>query len=105
MADSSWLPGCLVASPDGSVYNPQGLKCYHWTQGGFHIVLGHYRSFYTSDLKPLSQFAADLMTGVPVQTVYFDVDPDNNSSAIAAETSPFSWANSTMANDKWTNPN
>lgn len=107
--DLEWLilHGCqavITANEDGSAYNPMGLNCFHWTQGGFHIVLGHYRSYYTSSLKSLSQFASDLLNGVPVQTAYFDVDPDKNSSAIAAETSPFTWQASTMANDRWTNP-
>jgi len=64
--DLEWLilHGCqavITANEDGSAYNSMGLKCFHWTQGGFHIVLGHYRSYYTSDLKPLTQFAADLL--------------------------------------------
>lgn len=107
--DLEWLilHGCqavITANESGTNYNSMGLKCFHWTQGKFHIVLGHYRSFYTTDLKSLNQFAIDLMAGVPVQTAYFDVDPDNNSSAIAAEPYPFpGWSASTMANDKWTN--
>lgn len=105
--DLEWLflHGCqavIVANEDGTAYNPMGLNCFHWTQGGFHIVLGHYRSYYTSDLMPLVQMAIDLRVGVPVQEAYFDVDPDNNTSAIAAEKNPFpGWPNSTMETDKW----
>jgi hypothetical protein len=87
-----------------------GLRCFHWVQGKFHIVLGHYRSFSTGLLQPLSGFAIDLLNGVPVQEAYFDVDPQSEpyrgySSAIAAEANPFpGWENSTMATDKWTDP-
>lgn len=106
--DLEWLilHGCqavITANEDGS-YNPLGLSAFHWVQGKFHIVLGHYKSYYTSDLQPLAGFAYDLKSGVPIQTAYFDVDPDNNTSAIASETSPFNWANSIMATDRWGNP-
>jgi hypothetical protein len=106
--DLEWLilHGCqavITANEDGS-YNPLGLSAFHWVQGKFHIVLGHYKSYYTSDLQPLSGFAYDLKSGVPIQTAYFDVDPDNNTSAIASETSPFNWATSIMATDRWGNP-
>jgi len=108
--DLEWLilHGCqavITANEDGTTYNPMGLQCFHWTQGKWHIVLGHYRSFSTLSLKSLAGFALDLLNGVPVQEAYFDVDPDFNSSAIAAEANPFpGWANSTMANDKWADP-
>lgn len=108
--DLEWLilHGCqsvIVANEDGTVYNPMGINCFHWTQGGFHIVLGHYRSFYSSDFLPLHQMAFDLRIGVTVQEAYFDVDPDNNTSAIAAEKNPFpGWSNSTMETDKWSDP-
>lgn len=107
--DLEWLilHGCqavITANEDGT-YNPMGLQCFHWTQGKWHIILGHYLSFSTGALKPLDQFATDLLNGVPVQRAYFDVDPAHNSSAIAAEAYPFQgWTNSTMDNDKWTDP-
>lgn len=107
--DLEWLilHGCqavITANMDGSD-NSMALRCFHWVQGSFHIVLGHYRSYYTSQLRPLAGFALDLLNGVPVQEAYFDVDPDRNSSAIAAEANPFpGWANSTMARDRWTSP-
>lgn len=98
------LHGCqavITANQNGS-YNDMGLRCFHWTQGSWHIILGHYKSFGTSQLVSLVGFAYDLIAGVPVQEAYFDVDPANNSSAIAAEADPFpGWANSTMVNDKW----
>jgi hypothetical protein len=55
-------------------------------------------------MRPLASFAYDLLANVPIQTAYFDTDPSLNTSAIAAETPPFSWANSTMVNDKWGHP-
>ena len=100
------LYGCqavITANENGMTYNSMGLRCFHWTQGKWHIILGHYRSYFTSSLKPLDTFAYDLLAGVPVQEAYFDTDPDMNSSAIAAEEYPFpGWAASTMVNDKWT---
>lgn len=100
------LHGCqavITANEDGS-YNPLALHAFHWVQGKFHIILGHYKSYYTSQLQPLAGFAYDLKSGVPIQTAYFDVDPDNNSSAIASETSPFVWADSIMETDRWGHP-
>jgi hypothetical protein len=104
--DLEWLilHGCqavITANMDGS-YNSLGLSCFHWVQGKFHIVMGHYKSYYCSQMQPLASFAYDLMDSVPIQTAYFDTDPDWNTSAIAAEKFPFEgWANSTMVNDKW----
>lgn len=98
------LHGCqavITANMDGS-YNDMAFRCFHWTQGSWHIIMGHYKSYYTSQLVSLVGFANDLIAGVPIQEAYFDVDPANNSSAIAAEDYPFpGWANSTMVNDKW----
>ncbi len=104
--DLEWLilHGCqavITANIDGS-YNSLGLSCFHWVQGKFHIVMGHYKSYFCSQMQPLASFAYDLMDSVPIQTAYFDTDPDWNTSAIAAEKFPFEgWANSTMVNDKW----
>ena len=106
------LHGCqavITANMDGS-YNPLAFKIYSAVHGKYHIVMGHYKSYYTSQLKPLGSFANDLLAGVPVQSAYFDVDPDHNTSAIAAEkpasfwskvTGQFDWADSTMVNDQW----
>ncbi len=107
--DLEWLilHGCqaVITADEYGVYNSMGLQCFHWTQGSFHIVLGHYISYYTYMLEPLAGFAYDLLDTVPVQEAYFDVDPDNNSSAIAAEPNPFpGWPNSTMSTDNWINP-
>jgi hypothetical protein len=104
--DLEWLilHGCqavITANEDGSTYLPLALDTFAPTQGGWHIVMGHYVSYYTSQLEPLDGFAADLLAGVPIQTAYFDTDPALNTSAIAAEDSPFTWAASTMANDRW----
>lgn len=115
--DLEWLilHGCqavITANMDGS-YNSLAYKTFSAAHGKFHIVLGHYKSYYTSQLQPLAGFAHDLMTGVPVQAAYFDVDPDRNTSAIAAEKplsiwakimGQFDWSDSTMVNDKWTKP-
>ena len=91
----------LCQYEDGS-YNPMGLQAFHWVQGKFHIVLGHYKSYSTSQLEPLTGFALDLLAGVPIQTAYFDVDPHFNTSAIAAENFEFpGWPASTMVNDAW----
>jgi hypothetical protein len=65
------------------------VDAFKHTFGRFHIVLGHYRSFYVSDLKSLDTFAYDLTAGVPVQGAYFMTDPDNNSSAVSAECIPW----------------
>jgi hypothetical protein len=106
--DLEWLilHGCqavITANLDGS-YNSMGLQCFHWVQGSFHIILGHYHTFGTNQLdEDLSQFARDLLRMVPIQEAYFDIDPDENTSAIAAEANPFpGWANSAMATDQWT---
>jgi hypothetical protein len=105
--DLEWLilHGCqavITASEDGT-YNSLALNAFAPVHGRWHIILGHYKSYYTSQLTPLVSFANDLLAFVPIQTAYFDTDPDNNSSAIAAETMPFSWAGSTMENDEWAN--
>jgi hypothetical protein len=104
--DLEWLIlyGCqavITANLDGS-YNPLGINCFHWVHGRFHIVMGHYKSYYCSDMKPVAGFANDLIAGVSIQTAFFDLNPDLNSSAIAAEKTPFEgWTNSIMVNDKW----
>lgn len=107
--DLEWLilHGCQAVIPytiKGAAHSKLALKCFYPVHGRFHIVMGHYLSFYTTDLEPLAPFANDLLAGVPIQTAYFDVDPANNSSAIAAEKQPFTWATSTMANDRWSSP-
>lgn len=107
--DLEWLilHGCqaVITANEAGIYDPLGVNCLHWVQGKFHIVMGHYISYSTATMKPLAGFAYDLLsTVVPIQTAYFDVDPDNNTSAIAAETTPFTWAASTMVNDKWSDP-
>ena len=110
------LYGCqavITANEDGS-YNPLAFNIFTKVHGNFHIVMGHYKSYYTSQLKPLSGFANDLLIGVPIQTAYFDTDPDHNTSAIAAEkpldlwekltselTGGYDWSDSTMVNDRW----
>ena len=92
----------LVLAIVGAAVLYGGLQAFHWVQGKFHIVLGHYKSYYTYQLEPLAGFALDLLAGVPIQTAYFDVDPDYNTSAIAAEDYPFpGWPASTMVNDEW----
>jgi hypothetical protein len=109
--DLEWLilHGCqavITANEDGT-YNNLALRTFAPTHGRWHIVLGHYHSYYTYQMKPLHTFAYDLLSGVPVQAAYFDTDPTTNSSAIAAESgeSPsFDWSSSVMANDAWTNP-
>jgi len=106
--DLEWLilHGCqavITANEDGS-YNPLALNVFAPAHGRWHIVLGHYVSYYTSEMRPLASFAYDLLANVPIQTAYFDTDPSLNTSAIAAETTPFSWSNSTMVNDKWGHP-
>lgn len=107
------LHGCqavITANLDGS-YNPLALKIFGAVHGKFHIVMGHYKTYYTNQLKPLASFAYDLLNMVPIQAAYFDSDPDNNSSAIAAESPPtwwdkifgldHWWSTSTMLNDRW----
>jgi len=102
------LHGCqavITSNMDGS-YNPLAFKIFSGIHGDFHIALGHYKSYYTSQLvKPLAEFANDLLAGVPIQNAYFDFDPDHNTSAIAAEkwspSGTVDWPNSTMLKDKW----
>lgn len=101
------LHGCqavITANEDGS-YNPLGLSWFHWVQGKVHMVLGHWISYSTSYITssgdPLTNFASDLLSGVTVQTAYFDTAPYHNVSAIAAEANDATWVTSTMANDKW----
>jgi len=100
------LHGCqavITAQHSGS-YIPLAYRALSEVHGGYHIVLGHYHSFSTSDLEPLEPFGFDLICGVPIQAAYFDTDPMTNSSAVAAESTPFSWATSTMVNDTWLAP-
>jgi hypothetical protein len=107
--DLEWLIlyGCqavITANEDGS-YNNLALRCFCPVSGRYHIIMGHYISYYTSYLKPLGGFASDLLNKVPIQCAYFDTDPIYNTSAIAAEKYPFpGWAASTMTNDKWRDP-
>jgi hypothetical protein len=106
--DLEWLilHGCqavITANEDGS-YNPLALNVFAPAHGRWHIVLGHYVSYHTYELQPLDSFAYDLLANVPIQTAYFDTDPSLNTSAIAAETTPFSWSNSTIVNDRWDDP-
>jgi hypothetical protein len=107
--DLEWLilHGCqavITANENGS-YNNLALRCFCPVSGRYHIIMGHYISYYTSWLKPLGTFASDLLNNVPIQCAYFDTDPNDNTSAIAAEQYPFTgWAASTMTNDKWRNP-
>lgn len=100
------LHGCqavITVFPSGN-YCPLAYKALSEAHGGYHIILGHYRSFTTDYLKPLKDFGRDLICGVPVQTAYFDTDPISNTSAIAAENTPFSWPTSTMVKDTWLSP-
>lgn len=102
------LHGCqavINADADGN-WVDIAYRALGKVHGGYHIILGHRRSYTTGELKPMEGFAMDLICGVPIQTAYFDAksDPDDNSSAIAAEHTGFSWANSTMVNDRWTQP-
>ncbi len=107
--DLEWLIlyGCqavITANEDGS-YNPLAYRCFMPVSGKYHIIMGHYISYYTYQMEPLASFAYDLLAKVPIQQAYFDTDPDNNTSAIAAEKSPFpGWAASVMENDRWRDP-
>lgn len=107
--DLEWLIlyGCqavITANEDGT-YNNLALRSFCPVSGRYHIIMGHYISYYTSSMKPLADFANDLMSGVPIRCAYFDTDPDRNTSAIAAERNPFpGWAASTMVNDRWRAP-
>ena len=106
--DVEWviLHGCqavITANEDGT-YNDLALRSFCPVSGKYHIIMGHYISYTTNYLKPLASFAYDLLAGVPIQRAYFDTDPKHNTSAIAAEKSPFpGWAASTMENDQWMN--
>jgi hypothetical protein len=112
--DLEWLilHGCqaVITATEKSQYSPLALECFSPVQGKFHIVMGHYKAYGfdkfapEKSLEPLAPFASDLLSGVPIQTAYFDTDPDDNTSAIAAETTPFDWKTSTMANDRWNAP-
>jgi hypothetical protein len=98
------LHGCqavIVANQDGSAYNPMGVQAFRRTWEGFHIILGHYRSYYTSQMKDLQPFADALRAGVPVQAAYFLTDPASNSSAISAERAGVT---NFMDSDTWTAP-
>jgi hypothetical protein len=100
------LHGCqavVTADSDGK-YSSVAYKALSEVHGGYHIILGHYKSRYVTQLQPLKPFGFDLICGVPVQTAYFDADPIYYTSAIAAEQTPFYWATSTMVNDTWLSP-
>jgi hypothetical protein len=131
--DLEWLIlyGCqavIVADSDGTTYHPMGVEAFRRTWDGFHIIMGHYISYFTCSLVDLSHFADGLRAGVPVQAAYFLTAPDLNSSAISAEyyaglaegveqadgpENHFDWAlldwflrnGSIMNTDTWTNPN
>lgn len=118
--DLEWLilHGCqavIVANSDGTSYNSMGVKAYKNTFDRFHIILGHYRSYYVSELTDLATFAYELTVGVPVQGAYFNTDPAKNSSAISAECIPWVYDllgleeyyltfDSYMNHDQWLNP-
>ncbi|MCK4420577.1 hypothetical protein KAW48_02175 [candidate division WOR-3 bacterium] len=120
--DLEWLilHGCqavIVANENGSSYDHMGVNAFRRTYDGFHIILGHYRSYYTYQLKELASFANNLMSGMPIQAAYFLTDPACNSSAISREcksfwsffkiwesTSHFLRNHSYMNKDTWTNP-
>lgn len=99
------LHGCqaVITAYNGKYFH-MAAKALSEVHGGYHIILGHYNSYALDYLKPLTPFGFDLICGVPVQTAYFDTDPNSNSSAIAAEKTPFSWNTSTMVNDTWLSP-
>jgi hypothetical protein len=100
------LHGCqaVITSYASGNYWPLAYKALSEIHGGYHIILGHYHSFSTDYLKPLKPFGFDMICGVPIQTAYFDTDPISNTSAIAAENTPFNWTTSTMVNDTWQSP-
>lgn len=116
--DLEWLIlyGCkavIVANEDGSAYHPIGVKAFQGTWDGFHIILGHYRSYFTGQLQDLTPFANGLKSGMFIQAAYFSTDPAQNSSAISAEwiapwDLPWSlfelWSNGYMNTETWLNP-
>ena len=114
--DLDWLilHGCqavIVANRQGSQYDNMGVEAYKKTYDGFHIILGHYRSYTVGYLTDLSSFAFDLLAGMPVQAAYFLTDPNHNSSAISAECydstlseADFLQNHSYMNTETWINP-
>jgi len=114
--DLEWLIlyGCqavIVANQDGSSYNSMGVDAFSRTWDGFHIIMGHYRTYETRQLRDLTPFADHLLSGMPVQAAYFLTDPAQNSSALSAECKPWyrsmsSYLNnySYMNTDTWTDP-
>ena len=81
--DLKWLilHGCqavMVASFWGDQYNHTGVKAFSPTWAGFHLVLGHYRSYDVTHSKDLKPFADGLRAGLPVQAAYFLTDPEHN---------------------------
>ena len=98
------LHGCqaVITSGENGNYSPLAAKCFSKVHGKWHIILGHYIAY--SDPPDLTPFAYDLLAGVPIQSAYFDLQCENNTSAIAAEKSPFDWKTSTMATDRWDAP-
>ncbi len=85
-----WLifHGCqavIVTDKDGSKFLPIGIKAFRRTWAGFHLILGHYKSYPLTDLGDLQWFADALKAGMPVQAAYFMVEPSYVASAISAE--------------------
>jgi|GEM_PF-922997 len=88
--DLEWLilHGCqavIVANEEGTAYHPMGATAFSLSWDGFHIVMGHYRSYGMGELRDLSPMATNLLAGEPVQAAYFLTYPRDNLSAIAAE--------------------
>ncbi|RLA89557.1 MAG: hypothetical protein DRG58_04785 [Deltaproteobacteria bacterium] len=120
--DLEWLilHGCqavIVANSAGTSYHPMGATAFSLTWDGFHIVMGHYRSYGVGALNDLTDMANHLLAGDEVQAAYFLTFPRNNLSAISAENcgdidpehdpvalNNFLINDSFMNNDTWTNP-
>lgn len=88
--DLEWLilHGCqavIVANADGTAYHHMGALTFSLTWDGFHIVMGHYRSYGMDEMDDLSPMAEHLLAGETVQAAYFLTYPRNNLSAISAE--------------------
>ena len=100
------LYGCkaVINSDENGDYLPLANKALTAVHGGYHMILGHRYSYFTSDLMPTETFARALLFGRPVQEAYFEIDPIQNSSALAAEDYPFNWETSTMERDTWVYP-
>ncbi|MDD3582280.1 MAG: hypothetical protein PHW74_14850 [Desulfobacca sp.] len=120
--DLEWLilHGCqavIVANYAGTSYHPMGATAFSLTWDGFHIILGHYRSYSMGEMEDLSDMAYHLLAGDNVQAAYFLTFPRNNLSAISAENcgdidpehdpvalNNFLINDSFMNNDTWTTP-